>query len=136
MVIADRVSMYVNYVFENYTEYTFLIIILAIVGYTLQIYAEFSGGIDIVRGASELFGIELDKNFERPFFAKSIDEFWRRWNITLGAWLKEYIFYPVSLSKLSLKITSQSNKIFKKSNLSKVSAVALSLFCVWLENGN
>ena len=135
MVIADRVAMYVNYVFENYTEYTFLIIILAIVGYTLQIYAEFSGGIDIVRGASEIFGIELDKNFERPFFAKSIDEFWRRWNITLGAWLKEYIFYPVSLSKVSLKITSLSNKYFKKSNLSKVSAVALSLFCVWLGNG-
>ena len=135
MVIADRVAMYVNYVFENYTEYTFLIIILAIVGYTLQIYAEFSGGIDIVRGASQIFGIELDKNFERPFFAKSIDEFWRRWNITLGAWLKEYIFYPVSLSKLSLKITSISNKYLKKSNLSKVSAVALSLFCVWLGNG-
>ena len=95
MVIADRVAMYVNYVFENYTEYTFLIIILAIVGYTLQIYAEFSGGIDIVRGTSQIFGIELDKNFERPFFAKSIDEFWRRWNITLGAWLKEYIFYPL-----------------------------------------
>lgn len=135
MVIADRVAMYVNYVFENYTEYTFLIIILAIVGYTLQIYAEFSGGIDIVRGASQIFGIELDKNFERPFFAKSIDEFWRRWNITLGAWLKEYIFYPVSLSKVSLKITGISNKYFKKSNFSKVSAVALSLFCVWLGNG-
>lgn len=135
MVIADRVAMYVNYVFENYTEYTFLIIILAIIGYTLQIYAEFSGGIDIVRGASQIFGIELDKNFERPFFAKSIDEFWRRWNITLGAWLKEYIFYPVSLSKISLKITGVSNKYFKKSNMSKVSAVALSLFCVWLGNG-
>ena len=135
MVIADRVAMYVNYVFENYTEYSFLIIILAIVGYTLQIYAEFSGGIDIVRGASQIFGIELDKNFERPFFAKSIDEFWRRWNITLGAWLKEYVFYPVSLSKLSLKITSISNKYLKKSNLSKVSTVALSLFCVWLGNG-
>lgn len=135
MVIADRVAMYVNYVFENYTEYSFLIIILAIVGYTLQIYAEFSGGIDIVRGASQIFGIELDKNFERPFFAKSIDEFWRRWNITLGAWLKEYIFYPVSLSKISLKITGASNKLFKQSNLSKVSAIALSLFCVWLGNG-
>ena len=135
MVIADRVAMYVNYVFENYTEYTFLIIILAIIGYTLQIYAEFSGGIDIVRGASQIFGIELDKNFERPFFAKSIDEFWRRWNITLGVWLKEYIFYPVSLSKISLKITGASNKLFKKSNLSKVSAIALSLFCVWLGNG-
>ena len=135
MVIADRVAIYVNHVFENYTEYSFLIIIFAILGYTLQIYAEFSGGIDIVRGASQIFGIELDKNFERPFFSKSIDEFWRRWNITLGGWLKEYVFYPVSLSKLSLKITNFSNKHIKQANLAKVNATALSLLCVWLANG-
>lgn len=135
MVIADRVAIYVNEVFQNYTEYMFLPIVLAIVGYTLQIYAEFSGGIDIVRGAAQLFGIELESNFERPFFAKSIDEFWRRWNITLGAWLKEYVFYPVSLSKLQLKVTNLSNKILKKSYLSKIVPVSISLLCVWLCNG-
>ena len=135
MVIADRVALYVNEVFQNYTEYTFLPIVLAIVGYTLQIYAEFSGGIDIVRGVSQIFGIELENNFERPFFAKSIDEFWRRWNITLGAWLKEYVFYPVSLSKLQLKITNVSNRVLKNSYLSRVVPVSVSLLCVWLCNG-
>ena len=135
MVIADRVALYVNHVFENYTEYSFLIIVLAIIGYTLQIYAEFSGGIDIITGLSEIFGINLSKNFERPFFSKSVDEFWRRWNITLGAWLKDYIFYPVSLSKFSMKITEVSKKIFKNSYISKLIPISVSLLCVWLGNG-
>lgn len=135
MVIADRVAIYVNTVFENYSSYSGLIIVLAIIGYTLQIYAEFSGGIDIVRGVSQIFGIDLDKNFERPFFSKSIDEFWRRWNITLGTWLKDYVFYPVSLSKLSMKITSLSGKKLKKSYLSKIIPLILPLLCVWLGNG-
>ena len=135
MVIADRVAMYVNEVFANYEMYSGLIIVLAIVGYTLQIYAEFSGGIDIVRGVSGIFDINLDTNFERPFFAKSVDEFWRRWNITLGTWLKDYVFYPVSLSRLSMKITEKSKKVFKRSYLSKIVPIAFSLLCVWLSNG-
>lgn len=135
MVIADRAAIYVNYVFENYNEYSGIVIIFAIILYTLQIYAEFSGGIDIVRGVAQIFGIDLDQNFERPFFSKSIDEFWRRWNITLGTWLKDYVFYPVSLSKLSMKITSASGKKLKKSYLSKVIPLILPLLCVWLGNG-
>lgn len=135
MVIADRLALYVNEVFQNYNEYVFLPIVLAIIGYTIQIYAEFSGGIDIVRGVAEIFGIILDQNFARPFFAKSIDEFWRRWNITLGAWLKEYVFYPVSLSKVQMRITNISNKIFKKIYLSKIIPIAFSLLCVWICNG-
>lgn len=135
MVIADRVAIFVNAIFGNFSEYTGPIVFVAILGYTLQIYAEFSGGIDIVRGVSELFGINLEKNFENPFFAKSIDEFWRRWNITLGTWLKEYVFYPVSLSKFSMKVNSISSKIFKKSYLTKIIPVAVSLLCVWICNG-
>lgn len=135
MVIADRVAMYVDAVFADYTCYSGPIIALAIVGYTLQIYAEFSGGIDIIRGVSELFGIHLDQNFERPFYSRSIDEFWRRWNITLGTWLKDYVFYPVSLSKFSMKITLASKKIFKESYMSKIIPSACSLLCVWICNG-
>lgn len=135
MVIADRVSMYVNEVFANYNEYSGIIIVLAIVGYTLQIYAEFSGGIDIVRGLAGIFGIYLDKNFERPFFARSVDEFWRRWNITLGTWLKDYVFYPVSLSKWSAKLTNASKKVFKNTYFSKIVPISFSLLCVWLCNG-
>lgn len=135
MVIADRAAIYVNEVFANHTEYSGLIIVLAILGYTIQLYAEFSGGIDIVRGIAEIFGIHLDSNFERPFFAKSVDEFWRRWNITLGTWLKDYVFYPVSLSKFSTRITGVSKKIFKETYFSKIVPISFSLLCVWLCNG-
>lgn len=135
MVIADRICMYANEVFNNYTAYSGPIIALGIIAYTIQIYAEFSGGIDIIRGVAETFGIHLSENFERPFFSKSIDEFWRRWNITLGTWLKDYVFYPVSLSKASMKITENARKIFKKSYLSKIIPVAFSLLCVWISNG-
>ncbi|MBQ9297669.1 MAG: MBOAT family protein [Clostridia bacterium] len=135
MVIADRVAMYVNGVFADYANYSGPIIIMAIIGYTLQIYAEFSGGIDIVRGASQMFGIELVENFKRPFYSKSVDEFWRRWNITLGTWLKDYVFYPVSLSKVTLKLTNFSRKIFKTSYFAKIVPISLPLLCVWLGNG-
>lgn len=135
MIIADRVAMYANEVFNNYSEYSGVVIVLGILCYTLQIYTEFSGGIDIVRGVAEIFGVNLDENFERPFFSRSIDEFWRRWNITLGTWLKEYVFYQVSLSKLSMNIAKVSNKIFKNTYFSKIIPVSFSLLCVWLCNG-
>ena len=134
MVIADRAGLYVNSIFNNYTNYSGLLIILAIMLYTLQIYAEFSGCMDIVRGVAKTFGIDLEENFKRPFFSKSIKEFWRRWHITLGAWLKEYVFYPISLSKISIKINNFSSKHIKN-YFNKIIPVAFSLFFVWFING-
>lgn len=96
MVIADRAALYVNEVFNKYNEYSGIVIVMAIILYTIQIYAEFSGCIDIVMGVAQIFGVTLAENFKRPFFSKSIQEFWRRWHITLGEWLKDYIFYPIS----------------------------------------
>ncbi len=98
LVIADRVGILVDQVFDNYKEYWGFFIIVAVIGYTIQIYADFSGGMEIARGISQIFGIDMIKNFERPYFAASIPEFWRRWHITLGAWCRDYIFYPISLS--------------------------------------
>lgn len=135
MVLADRVAMYANTVFNNYASYSGLAVALGIITYTIQIYAEFSGGIDIVRGVAEIFGINMDQNFTRPFFSKSVDEFWRRWNITLGTWLKDYVFYPVSLSKLGMKITNGSINKLKNSYIAKIIPVLLPLLCVWLCNG-
>ena len=136
MVIADRIAIYANEVFNNYAQYNGIVILIGIICYTIQIYAEFSGGIDIVRGVASLFGITLEENFRRPFYAKSIDEFWRRWNITLGSWLRDYIFYPVSLSKATTKISLFSEKLFKKTYISKLIPVAFSLLFVWLGNRN
>ena len=79
---------------------------LALIGvllYTLQLYADFSGGMDVVIGIASMFGIELDENFKRPFFAVSVTDFWHRWHITLGTWMKDYVFYPVTLVTLDGK---------------------------------
>ena len=77
LVIADRVAVFVNQVFDRYTEYTGFYAILGVIGYTIQIYGDFSGGMDIARGVSQIFGIDLTLNFKRPYFATSIPEFWR-----------------------------------------------------------
>lgn len=70
MVIADRAALYVNEVFNKYNEYSGIVIVMAIILYTIQIYAEFSGCIDIVRGVAQIFGVTLAENFKRPFFQK------------------------------------------------------------------
>lgn len=132
MVIADRAGIYVDTVFLN-NAYGLSMLMAALL-YTLQIYAEFSGCMNIVIGSSKLFGIELPSNFKRPFFSKSVQEFWRRWHITLGEWVKEYIFYPLSLSKLNLKI----GKFFKNRNLKFLSTfvtITFPLLIVWLYTG-
>lgn len=135
MVIADRAGIYVNTVFKNYKVYAGLPSVLAVILYTLQIYSEFSGCIDIVRGTAQILGINLAENFRRPFFSKTIQEFWRRWHITLGTWFKEYIFFPISFSSLTVKISNFSKKIFKKSYITKLIPAIFALFFVWFGNG-
>lgn len=132
LVIADRAGIFVSKVFEN--NYGGALLIIGVLLYTLQIYADFSGCIDIVSGVSELFGVKLDENFKRPFFSKSIQEFWRRWHITLGTWLKEYIFYPISLSKLNMKLNLKLRKM-KSKYISRFIITAFPLFFVWFFNG-
>ena len=99
MVIADRMATPVNAIFGNASEYTGIMIFMAAIGYGFQVYTDFSGGMDVVRGVSQIFGINLELNFRQPYFSRSIEEFWRRWHITLGGWMRDYVFYPLSLSK-------------------------------------
>ena len=99
IVIADRAAVVVNEVFGNYEAYTGIAVIMGVLCYSIQLYGDFSGGMDVVMGAAECFGISLDQNFKRPYFARSISDFWHRWHITLGTWMKDYVFYPFSLSK-------------------------------------
>lgn len=96
LVIADRLAILTRTLYNGYDRYTGFYVVVAGVLYTFQLYADFSGGIDIALGASGMLGIDLPENFVRPLFSKTIDEFWRRWHITLGAWLRDYIFYPVN----------------------------------------
>ena len=134
LVIADRAAIYVNEVFGNYSNYSGIVIVMAVILYTVQIYAEFSGCIDIVRGVGQIFGVTMAENFKRPFFSKNIQEFWRRWHITLGAWLREYVFYPISFSKACINLTTWSKKIFK-CYIGKLIPAAFALFFVWFGNG-
>lgn len=98
LVIADRAVIAINTVVTDYNSYNGTTLTFTVLLYAVQLYADFSGGIDISRGIAQILGIDMAENFKRPYFSKSINEYWRRWHITLGAWMKEYIFYPLSLS--------------------------------------
>lgn len=134
MVIADRAAMAVNTVFDNYTGYSGITVIFAILLYTLQLYGEFMGCMEIACGSACLMGIRLDANFRQPFGAQSINEFWQRWHITLGSWIRDYIFYPISMSaamkKLGKRLPAWLPTHYKKSI-----PVYTALFFVWLFNG-
>lgn len=97
-VISDYIGMnFIDRVFEEPSRYTGLENILAVYGYTLQIYFDFSGYIDLASGLAILTGFRLPVNFNEPYKAYSITEFWKRWNITLSNWLRDYIFFPLTL---------------------------------------
>lgn len=114
LVLADRAAVVVNQVFLNYTQYAGVTNIVAVLMYSIQLYMDFSGGMDVVAGVAALFGIELDQNFKRPYFATSITDFWHRWHITLGTWMKDYVFYPISLSKWMGRFGRWAKKVFGK----------------------
>ena len=99
IVIADRLNLFVKLAYSEFNQLDGGLAAAAAVLYTCQLYMEFSGTMDIVIGTAEIFGVRLPENFRQPFFSKTISEFWQRWHITLGTWFKDYIFYPMSMSK-------------------------------------
>ena len=90
---------------EILTLYNGTTITFALLLYCLQLYADFSGGIDISRGVAQILGIDLTQNFRQPYFAASVGDFWRRWHISLGAWMRNYLFYPLALADGVLKVS-------------------------------
>ena len=112
IVIADRVAILVTQVFDNYGDYRGAVVFVALLFYSIQIYADFSGGIDIARGVAQTMGINMTHNFMRPYFSSSISEFWRRWHMSLSFWCRDYIFYPISLSKMFGRMGKNLRKIF------------------------
>ncbi len=134
VVFADWLNRYVHEVFKYYDDYSGIVVILGMLIYTFQIYMDFDGCINIARGSAQMFGIRLTENFRQPFFAASAAEFWRRWHISLGAWLKDYIFYPISLSRFFQKLSKACRKHMNRYYASAVPTAA-ALLGVWLGNG-
>ncbi len=100
VIFADYVSInLVDRVFQAPDRFTGGEVLIALYGFTLQIYADFSGYTDIARGSAKLFGIELPENFDRPYQSKSPAEFWRRWHMTLSTWLRDYLYFPLGGSR-------------------------------------
>jgi len=114
LVIADRAAIYVKAVLlsGNIEEQSGSMLLLALILFMVQMYGDFSGGIDMVEGVSEMFGITMFDNFRQPFFSTSIGEYWRRWHVSLGKWIRDYVFFPLCLSKPFMAM----QKFIKKRN--------------------
>ena len=131
LVIADRIAVAVGMLKSpafggsGFFLLTFL--------YAIQLYADFTGGMDMVIGLSEAMGIRLTENFRRPFFSKNIAEYWRRWHISLGEWMKDYIFYPISVSQPMLKLSKAGRKHL--GNFGKRLPVYIASVATWFVTG-
>lgn len=95
VVVADRISQYVDAVYNNYTEHSGSSLLLATVLFAIQIYCDFGGYSLVAIGAAKVMGFRLMENFRRPYFASSVTDFWRRWHISLSTWFKDYVYIPL-----------------------------------------
>ena len=95
VVIADRLAVYVDAVYNNPYDYSGWPLILATVFFAFQIYCDFSGYSDIAIGVAQVLGFRLIDNFNRPYFSKSVAEFWKRWHISLTSWFRDYLYIPL-----------------------------------------
>lgn len=99
LMIADKAKVIVDSVFADWENYSGIICWIAAVLYSIELYTDFMACVEISRGVGSLFGINLSQNFDRPYLSASIKEFWRKWHITLSAWLRDYIYFPLGGSK-------------------------------------
>lgn len=137
LVIADRAIYFIQKCTSEYTRYNGFIIFLAGIIYAVQLYTDFSGGIDISRGVAKILGIDMIDNFRRPYFSKSLGEYWRRWHISLGAWMKKYVFYSLAMSnafiKLSNKLKRDGDELSPaRAHLVKTLSSVLAIFVVFM----
>lgn len=120
LILSERLAIVVNTIYDNPYRYPGAYIWLAMFCFTFQLYTDFSGCIDIVLGTAQIFGVTLPENFDHPFASLTLAEFWRRWHITLGGWLRDYILYPILKSSAMQKLGARSKKVFGKKTGKKV----------------
>jgi alginate O-acetyltransferase complex protein AlgI len=102
VVIADRLAIVVNEIYNNPSEYQGLTFVLATVLFAFQIYCDFSGYSKIAIGVAKLFGFRLMENFKTPYYALSLGDFWRRWHISLSAWFRDYLYIPLGGNRIKV----------------------------------
>lgn len=134
MVIADRLGIVVQNIYAGEGRYGGIYVFMLMITVTLQLYADFSGYMDIAAGLCRVLGIELQENFRQPFFACSIEEVWRRWHITLGAWFRDYLFYPVSMSKAAQRLGKKCKDKLPSATARLIPSY-LALAAVWTATG-
>ncbi|MBK5253982.1 MAG: MBOAT family protein [Peptostreptococcaceae bacterium] len=134
LIIANRIFYFVNPYFDNPQDFSGQLFILVMMFYSIGGYADFSGTIDIISGVSKILNIKLDPNFNHPYFSRSMKEFWQRWHISLNTWFRDYVLYPVTLSKLEKKINSFNKKHFTKDKVRSLTNM-LPLIVVWALTG-
>ena len=140
LVIADRAVIAITAVTADYNKFGGTTLTFTVLLYALQLYADFSGGIDISRGVAQIFGVDMIDNFKRPYFSRSINEYWRRWHISLGAWLKNYLFYPVAMSNAFITASKKMKgtrfgKTAAGAHISKVLPTSVASLIVFLVVG-
>ncbi|WDV45209.1 hypothetical protein PV797_17030 [Clostridiaceae bacterium M8S5] len=129
-MVANRAAIISDAVFKDYKSHSGFTVIIATLAFTVQLYAEFSGYIDMASGIAKIFGIEFAKNFDMPFIAQNVAEFWRRWHISLGAWFRDYVFYPISTSKTMFKLNKKMKPVYADFII-----ITVALFVVWFLTG-
>lgn len=134
LVLAERAGIIVNGIYGNLNVYNGWWRWVALLLYPIQMYADFSGCTDIVLGVAEIFGIKLPENFNNPFFSRTVQEFWLRWHITLGAWAKDYVLYPLLKTRWMIELGRKSKKKLGK-RYGKFIPTALGMFFLWMVMG-
>ncbi|MBO5845486.1 MAG: MBOAT family protein [Clostridia bacterium] len=134
LVIADRVLVAINTMIESPDSYRGFYVFALIILYSVQIYADFTGGIDITIGIAEALGIKLAENFKCPFSSRSTKEYWNRWHITMGSWFTDYVFYPLSICRPMTWISKKSRSLLGK-NIGKRVPVYLATIITWFLTG-
>lgn len=134
LVIADRAAVVVNAVIGDYKNQSGSVLLVAMILYCIQLYCDFSGGIDVTRAVAKMFGITLVDNFKRPIFSTSLTDFWRRWHISLGSWMKEYLFFPLSISKPFVELGRKIRK-YIPGRAGKIAPVSIITFIVYFVIG-
>ncbi len=134
LVISERMAVLVNTVYGDYQTYSGLYIGFATVCFAFQLYTDFSGAMDIALGVSQALGICMAENFDTPFLASSVSEYWRRWHITLGTWMKDYVFYPLLKSERWIRIGERARKRLGKKRGKKIPTY-LGMVVLWFTVG-